>query len=269
MNRAASRRYVVGIVILFVGIALASVPDASARWGGGGFGGGGFGGGFRGFGGGGGGGFHGFGGGGGGGFHGFGGDGFGGGTMNHSYSGGNSWDHQNSQYKSGTGQSDYNTYNANQMAEQQSKYNEANSLQHNQEETSEYEHTQSMNTINNNVGNTNWNGGNPYSSCCYDGGGGSSTGEVLGAAALGAVGGMAVGSMMTSAAQAPTTTVIQTAPPYGYPSAPVPLGTTLYSLPPGAYSTTINGGTYYVAGPTYYRSYFNGSQVIYVATNPY
>ena len=91
---------------------------------------------------------------------------------------------------------DYNTYNANQQAEQQSKYNEANSLQHNQEETSEYEHTQSMNTVNNNVGNTNWNGGGGGSN-----NGGSSTGEALGAAALGAVGGMAVGLIMTSAAQ--------------------------------------------------------------------
>jgi hypothetical protein len=82
------------------------------------------GGGFHGFGGGGSGGFHGF---GGGGFHGFGGDGFGGGTMDHSYLRGNS----SGKPPSSTGQSDYNTYNANQMAEQQSKYNEANTLQHN------------------------------------------------------------------------------------------------------------------------------------------
>jgi hypothetical protein len=294
MNRATHRRNALGIVpmaILAIGIALASVSDALARWGGGGGG----------WGGGGGGGFHGFGGGGGegggGGFHGFGGDGFGGGSMSHSYSGSNSWDHSSSgsgynsfenksgntynSYKSpaGSGSSyggssnksaDYNTYNANQEAQQQANYNEANSLQHNQEATEETMHNDTLTTVNNNVGDTNYNGGNPYGNCCSDGGG-SDTGEVLGAAALGAVGGMAVGSMMTSAAQsqAPTTTIIQNAPPYGYPSAPPPLGTTLYALPPGAYATSVNGSTYYYAGSTYYRSYFNGSQVVYIATNPY
>jgi hypothetical protein len=135
----------------------------------------------------------------------------------------------------------------NQMAEQQSKYNEANTLQENQEHSEEAMHTNTLNTINANVGQTNWNGGNPYGGCCYDGdGNGSSTGEALGAAALGAVSEMAIGSMMTSAAQAPSTTVIQTAPPYGYSSPP--LNTTLYSLPPGAYPTTINSSTYDVVG---------------------
>lgn len=232
--------------------------------------------------------------------------------MDHSYSGDNSWDHSSSgysgqhqssydnsqsfQYKSGnsynsynqykppsnsgssygssgTGQSAYNNYSRNQMIEQQQKYNEANTLQENQEKTEKYMQNDRLTTANANVGDTNWNGGNPYSSCCYDGGGdgGSSTGEALGAAALGAVGGMAIGSMMRSAAQpqAPTTTVIEIAPPYGYPPAEPPLGTTLYSLPPGAYPTTINGSTYEVAGSTCYKSYFNGSQVVYVATQPY
>ena len=174
-------------------------------------------------------------------------------------------------------QSDYNTYNANQQAEQQSKYNEANSLQHNQEETSEYEHTQTMNTVNNNVGKTNYygggGGGNPYYGggySYYGGGSSSNTGEVFGAAALGAVGCLVVGSMITSAAQyhAPTTTIVQTAPPYGYASAPPPLGTTLYSLPPGAYPATINDSNYYVVGSTYYKPYFNGSQIVYIVTQP-
>jgi hypothetical protein len=73
---------------------------------------------------------------------------------------------------------------------------------------------------------------------------------------------------MTSAAQQPTTTVIENNP-YGYypPPSPAP-GTMLYSLPPGAYSTTVNGSAYYVAGSTYYKSYFNGSQVIYVVAQP-
>jgi hypothetical protein len=285
------------IIILVIVIALAYAPDALARWGGGGFGGGGRG--FRRFGGGGGG-FHGFGG------DGFGGGTMGhsysgGSSWDHSssgsgrYSGGqqpngsngyssfenksgntyNSYYQYKSSSQSGTmygssnsGHSDYDTYNANQMDEQQSRYNEANTLQENQETTEKQMHNESVNAaynINNNnistghYGDGSYYGGGssygPYSGCRSDGG--SSTGD-----ALGAVGGMAVGSMMTSAAQsqAPTTTIIQTAPP---------LGTTLYSLPLGAYSTTVNGSMYYVAGSTYYKSYFNGSQVIYVATNPY
>jgi hypothetical protein len=227
-----------GIVIFAVGIALISAPDVSARWGrGGGFGGGGF----HGFGGGGG--FRGFGGSSGGGFHGFGGDGFGGGSTNH--------------------------YNANQMAEQQSRYNEANTLQENQEATEKQMHNESVNAAyninNNNISTGHYAGGyyGPYSDCCSDGG--SSTGEVLGAAALGAVGGMAVGSMLTSAAnsQAPTTTIVVNSPP------PPPLGSTVYSLPPGAYSATINGNSYWVSGSTYYKPFFNGSQVIYVVSQPY
>jgi len=139
------------IALLFAGIALANGPEASA-WGG--------------WNGGGGGGFHGFSAGGCGGFHGFGGDGFGGGTMDHSYS----WELFRAvpvelqflaapQWQAG-----YNTYNANQMAEQQSKYNEANTLQENQEHTEESLHNSTMNTVNNSVGNTDYYG-NPYGGC--------------------------------------------------------------------------------------------------------
>jgi hypothetical protein len=59
--------------------------------------------------------------------------------------------------------------------------------------------------------------------------------------------------------------------PYSYysppPAAPT-LGTTVYSLPPGAYSTEINGSTYYVSGSTYYKPFYSGSQVIYVVSQP-
>jgi hypothetical protein len=209
-----------------------------------------------------------------GGYHGFGGDGFSGGNYGHSsYRGGSSWNHSDGGAQSysqshPSGSADYSTYNANQMAEQQSKYNEANTLQHNQEQSQEYMHNQTMNTVNNNVGNTNWNGGNPYGDCCSDGGG-SSTGEVLGAAALGAVGGMAVGSMMTANAQsqAPTTTIVENNPS-PYPYGPPPMGTTVYSLPPGAYPTTVNESTYYWANGVYYKPFYSGSQVVYVVSQP-
>jgi hypothetical protein len=46
---------------------------------------------------------------------------------------------------------------------QQSNYNEANTLQENQEHSEEAMHNQTMTTINKNVGDTNY-GGNPYRS---------------------------------------------------------------------------------------------------------
>jgi hypothetical protein len=120
-----------------------------------------------------------------------------------------------------------------------------------------------------------WGGGGgygPYGGCCSNGGG-SSTGEVLGAAALGAVGGMAVGSMMTANAQsqAPSTTIIENNQPYGYqpaPYGPPAMGSTVYSLPPGAFPTTINGSTYYMANGVYYKPFYSGSQVVYMVSQP-
>ncbi len=135
-------------------------------------------------------------------------------------------------------------------------------------------HNSTMNTANNvNYNSTNNGGGyyGPYNDCCSDGG--SSTGEALGAAALGAVGGMAVGSMLTANAQAkaPTTTVVENYPPYGYqpaPYGPPALGSTVYSLPTGAFPTTINGTTYYMANGVYYKPFYSGSQVVYIVSQP-
>ena len=140
---------------------------------------------------------------------------------------------------------------------------------------------QTDSTINNNVGNTNYDGGGGGGNNYYYGGssGGYSGGEVAGAAALGAVGGMAVGSMMTASAAQPSTTIVEnnpygyTPPPYGYAPPPAygppPVGTTVYVLPPGAYSATVNGQSYMYGNGAYYKTYYNGSQVVYVVTNPY
>jgi hypothetical protein len=126
------------------------------------------------------------------------------------------------------------------------------------------------NINNNNIstGHTNsYYGGSyygPYGNCCSSGG--SNTGEVLGAAALGAVGGMAVGSMITANTQNTA------APAYGYappPAYPPPVGTMVYALPAGAYSASINGGTYYVANGVYYKAFYSGSQVVYMVSQPY
>jgi hypothetical protein len=52
----------------------------------------------------------------------------------------------------------------------------------------------------------------------------------------------------------------------GYQIIAPPIGADVYTLPVGAYPTTINGSTYYVYGPTYYKPYFYGSQVAYTVT---
>jgi hypothetical protein len=107
----------------------------------------------------------------------------------------------------------------------------------------------------------------PYGDCCS---GGDSTGAVLGAAALGTVGGMAVGSMIANENK-PTTTVVESYPQYGYQPAPYgapALGTTVYSLPPGAIATTISGSTYFTENGVYYKPFYSGSQVVYVISQP-
>ena len=301
MNGARSRPAAGGLkrkaLVLMATIALATAaPEANARFGGGGFRGGGFrGGGFSGF-------------QGGGGFHGFGGDGFGGGRFGdggshgglfggggllgggggsrhglfgggglfshssgdqgleqHSSNGGDSWRPPNNTSETASEShpnagTDYQTYHANQQTEQQGRYNEANTLQTNRYNEANTIQKNRNNEANYLQSNSNYN---PYGDCCYDGG--SDTGTALGAAALGTVGGMAVGAAIANNNQNLENV------PYSYysppPVAPA-LGTTVYSLPPGAYSTEINGSTYFVSGSTYYKPFYSGSQVIYVVSRP-
>jgi hypothetical protein len=185
---------------------------------------------------------------------------FGGGGLfgKHSESGGgDSW-----RAPGGTGEShpnassDYGTYHANQQEEQQGRYNEANTLQENRYNEDNTIQKNRNNEANYLQSNSNYN---PYGDCCYDNG--SNAGVALGAAALGTVGGMAVGSALANNAEN-----IQPAPTYAYTPPPPPIGTTVYSLPPGATITTINGTTYYVYGSTYYKPFYSGSQVIYLVS---
>src|SRR5262245_50765279 len=264
-SRTAARSFKGKVLVLTATIALAgAAPEASARFGGGGFrGGGGFGG-FRG-----GGGFYGFGG------DGFGGGRFGGGGSRaglfggggrfgrggshglfggvgsfshssgaqdvgqHSSNGGDSW-HPPSDTSETAGESHpnastgYQTYHANQQTEQQERYNEADTLQTNRYNEANTVQKNRNNEANYLQSNSNYN---PYGDCCWDGG--SDAGTALGAAALGTVGGMAMGSAIANNENA------QAAPTYNYysdysppPAAPA-LGTTVYSLPPGAHSTEI------------------------------
>jgi hypothetical protein len=241
------------ILVTVAALAMVGAHDAYARWGRGGFGGGGFGGGsgFR----------------GGGGFGGgrFGGDGFnrgawGGRQGSWQHQGGNSnWQSHQNQYGSSdqphaSASTAYDTYHQNQQEEQQERYNEANTLQENNLQAQKEMHNQTWSTVNNN-----WGSG-PYSDCCW-----GSSGDSAGAAMLGAVGGMALGATMASAGNrqpSSSTTIIENNP------APPPIGTTVYSLPPGATATTVNGSTYFVSGSTYYRPFYSGSQVIYIVSQP-
>lgn len=47
---------------------------------------------------------------------------------------------------------------------------------------------------------------------------------------------------------------------------PLPIGTVVTALPPGCTNTTSGGVEYYVCGQNYYRTAFQGSQLVYVTT---
>jgi hypothetical protein len=50
---------------------------------------------------------------------------------------------------------------------------------------------------------------------------------------------------------------------------PPPIGATVWNLPNGAVTQTVNGVTYYSFGGAYYRPYYSGSSVFYeVVSNP-
>src|SRR6516164_7470904 len=184
-----SRRYFVVASIVFVAILiLAADPRAQARWGGraGGRGAG------R------------------GGFQGFGGDGFAVGNMNRANSyarggygsqrqfntparsqqyqprtqSGSPVGGQFSEQSSANRQARYNQFNS----QQQAKYNQLNTMQANRHNYKLQQQNQRVATVNANIGESNWNGGD----------GDDSSGEALGAAALGVAGGMAIGSRMNA-----------------------------------------------------------------------
>jgi hypothetical protein len=156
-----------------------------------------------------------------------------------------------------------NDYSTNQSARfneansiNQTCYNEAESMQHNSYENQSALSQQRYNQASNLQSNSHYD---PYGGCC-----GWSGGSAAGAAAVGMMGGMAMGAAMQSAAtpQQPTTVIENIAPP----AAPMPYGTTLLYLPPGATPTQVNGMNCYYSNGTYYRPVFNGSQVVYVAS---
>jgi hypothetical protein len=73
----------------------------------------------------------------------------------------------------------------------------------------------------------------------------------------------AVATTVTAAAQP------QPPPPAQAPAGPVPVGTVVHALPPGCAPTPIKGVEYYNCGPgVFYRSAFQGNNLVYVAAQP-
>ena len=52
------------------------------------------------------------------------------------------------------------------------------------------------------------------------------------------------------------------------PSKPLPLGTVVSSLPGNCSSTPVDGVNYYYCGGNFYRTMFQGNQVVYVTAKP-
>lgn len=96
---------------------------------------------------------------------------------------------------------------------------------------------------------------------------GYSSGDVAAAGVAGmAVGAMAGAAAAESAAPPPSTVIVQeSAPPPAY--TPMPIGTTLYSLPSGCSGNTFNGIQYYQCGGNWMQT-FLGSQGAYYQVVP-
>ncbi len=162
-----------------------------------------------------------------GGFQGFGGDGFSGGNMNraNSYARSGGYGSQREynppERSSANQQARYNQYNS----QQQAKYNQLNTMQANRHNYKQQQQYQRAATVNANIGESNWNGGD----------GDDNSGEALGAAAIGAVGGMAIGSRMA-------------APPAQNPYPPPPSSAGYYAPPPAPTGST----PYYYGGQVEY-----------------
>lgn len=57
-------------------------------------------------------------------------------------------------------------------------------------------------------------------------------------------------------------------PPQAAPAGPPPLGTVVTTLPPGCTTDTLNNVEYQRCGSTYYRAAMQGSNLVYVVSQP-
>jgi hypothetical protein len=65
-----------------------------------------------------------------------------------------------------------------------------------------------------------------------------------------------------------TTTTSTTPPPTQTTSGQLPIGTVVTSLPKDCVSTPVDNVEYYHCGPDYYRSAYQGNNLVYVTTDP-
>lgn len=72
----------------------------------------------------------------------------------------------------------------------------------------------------------------------------------------------------SATAQQQSATAQQTAPPPSPSGTTLPLGTVVHTLPPDCPAKAINGVEYYYCGGNYYRTAFQGNNLVYVTANP-
>jgi hypothetical protein len=71
-----------------------------------------------------------------------------------------------------------------------------------------------------------------------------------------------------AAAEANAAAAAAQAPPPAAPAGPPPVGTVVTTLPPGCATTTLNNVEYQRCGSTYYRAAMQGSNLVYVVSQP-
>ena len=78
---------------------------------------------------------------------------------------------------------------------------------------------------------------------------------------------VAATSTAAAAAATPQTVVVQTAPAPATSGA-LPIGTVVAALPAGCSTMTMSGVEYYKCGPDYYRTAYQGTELVYVTAQP-
>ena len=77
----------------------------------------------------------------------------------------------------------------------------------------------------------------------------------------------ATSTAAAAAAATPQTVVVQSAPAPAASGA-LPIGTVVAALPAGCSTMTMSGVEYYKCGPDYYRTAYQGTELVYVTAQP-
>jgi len=94
-------------------------------------------------------------------------------------------------------------------------------------------------------------------------------GVIIGEAAAGSAASTSASAEATAQQQSATAQQQATATPNPSPSgATLPMGTVVHTLPSDCLPKAIGGVEYYFCGGNYYRTAFQGSNLVYVTSNP-